>query len=101
MSQPRTRAWRRHHKERTYHRARKILLSNWSYSDPNPDEDRIHIVSRMRQDILCGCSCPMCGNERHNGWLSRRECLTTAERRAEDAFKDWVIEVDSYPDDPV
>lgn len=40
------------------------------------------------------CSCLMCCNPRHNGWETKKECLTIQERKASENYNYNMEEID-------
>jgi len=85
MEKNRKRALRRFHDERMLNRAKEMILE-WYWYDQTPDLEVIHQQARRRRDDMCACSCAGCGNQRHTGWLSRRDRLTMPEKKAEDSY---------------
>ena len=72
----RTRAFRRHHRNRMIKNGfRKFILSS-----PNERSWVEHYISRNYNNLTT-CSCPMCGNPRHNRWVPHKETLTLQERK--------------------
>lgn len=39
------------------------------------------------------CSCLMCCNPRHNGWETKKECLTMQEKKALEDYNDQIEEL--------
>lgn len=39
------------------------------------------------------CSCYMCGNQRHNTWQNKKECLTMQERKALEDYNNQMEEL--------
>lgn len=73
-----SRAQRRHHKQRMYNKAKKTeMVKSWFEGCTNKE---IHIKTRKVQDTLKLCSCSMCCNPRNSGW-SGNEKITMQERK--------------------
>jgi len=73
----RTRAYRRHHRQRMISRAyRKInIWDDWN------DNDWKKWYVLQNHSHMAVCSCFMCGNPRHNSWAPTKERLTIQERK--------------------
>lgn len=90
------RAERRHHNARLLSNRFKREVRNLyrSHDDDMVEELRWCLIrARKRLDTNVPCSCPMCGNPRRNGWESGG-ALTFQERRAVDAMRDGLEEVE-------
>ena len=75
-AKPRTRALRRHHRQRMIDRARRIMRQTWYWSQSeNVDEEIADLAPRFA-DNMAKCSCPTCGNPRR--WYGKP---TVQERR--------------------
>ena len=71
----RSKAERRHHRDRIKHRVRQFQDLAWDRG-----KEYFEDMVRRRVDTRKSCSCDVCCNDRRNGWL---ECekLTMQERR--------------------
>lgn len=83
----RTRAFRRHHRQRMINRAYR-KASQWQWEDPKWME----VYALKNHNNMAVCSCPMCCNPRHNPWLPRKESLTMQEQREYNSLCDGVEE---------
>lgn len=86
------RALRRHHRARMVRRA----LTYWNVNyDARPISDPwVQNRASRHHDHLAICSCYMCGNQRHNGWLPDKEKMTMQERKEYQRFIYEMEEVD-------
>lgn len=81
MSNNNSRALRRFHRARLIKKYSQYQVFAW-----REEEDRRKMAICMVNHIS-SCSCYMCGNQRHNNWQSKKECLSMQERKAVEAFK--------------
>lgn len=86
------RAQRRADRARMYKKARALQEMWWSYSDYS--EEVIHKLSCRLRDNMKICSCQMCRNPRHSWWTNGKERFTMQERKANEAFKDEMRELE-------
>jgi len=88
------RALRRHHRERMI---RKVMtysfVQNFFWTE-QVDQKLIRSRAVKFHNYAAVCSCPMCGNQRHNKWESEEERLTLQERRANDIYGDMLEDLD-------
>lgn len=80
----RDRSYRRYQRMRKRVHARKVIHDSWGVDDP----EELEMYVGQSADNLQVCSCPACGNQRHNEWAPVIERLTMAERRAHESFND-------------
>jgi len=83
------RAFRRHQTQKKYKAALLLVRDRW-YSD-DYTTDQIHEQASRIRDNMKDCSCSMCCNPRHNGWVSNAEQLTMQERRNFDKYNQWEL----------
>ena len=85
-----SRALRRYHRARMFHRAFK-KHSEWWYEDPEgmSDADSSYLIWRTRRTYnnMHTCSCTMCCNERRNPWLKKFDQLTIQEKKEFERFQ--------------
>jgi hypothetical protein len=84
---PRTRAERRHHRERMKARAAHFFDIQWE-KNKHPDVYQHRLVRRI--DTPARCSCWMCGNPRRYSCGAERK--TIQERKADQIMKDELNE---------
>ena len=83
----RTRAFRRHHRERMIKKALGTeLIRSW-YPEDFKQEAAVRFHNR-----LAPCSCYGCGNQRHNDWQPLKERLTMQERKLYNALEEGLEE---------
>ena len=89
--------------QRRYQRARikNNRRNYWGYGKYGWRNYCNHGIEEMPKDVAgwvtrtpTPCSCSMCGNPRHNVWQNKKERLTLQERKAFEAYKDNMEEID-------
>jgi hypothetical protein len=84
-----SRAQRRH----DYRRLQKKRDRHWGYGKNGWRDSRMpHRMKGMVANTPALCSCPMCGNPRHNGW-DTNEKRTIQERKFDEV---WEYEIEEY-----
>ena len=85
-----SRAIRRHHRARL----KKNRKNYWGYGNQGWRSYCEHGIIEMPPEVASSvtrtptpCSCYMCGNQRHNTWQNKKECLTMQERKALEDYK--------------
>ncbi len=94
----RTRAYRRHHRQRMISRAR-IKYTEW-----NDDPEWIEWNVLRNHSHMAVCSCWMCGNPRRVGWGTTESRLTMQERKRYNSLREGIEDYYDYtaePDFPV
>lgn len=86
------RSLRRSHYNRLKTKRYKQLKNDWWYYTYQTDEELLKEASFLAITPQ-RCSCSLCGNQRHNQWLTKWEQLTQQERRAKidemEQIKEW------------
>lgn len=90
----RTRAFRRHHRQRMIAHAYRKYQDWWWFDN----EELTKIYSVKNHNHLAACSCQMCRNPRHCGWLSNKEKLTLQERKVYNSKSEGLDDYYSDPD---
>jgi len=75
------RAIRRSHYNRLKIKRYKQLKNDWWYYNHQTDEELLKDAAFLAVTPR-RCSCSLCGNQRHNKWLTKWEQLTQQERRS-------------------
>jgi len=85
--------------ERRHHRARlkKNRRNYWGYGRQGWNIFDIKEMSAYQAGVVTRtptpCSCYMCGNQRHNTWQNKKECLTMQERKALEDYNNQMEEL--------
>ena len=88
----RTSVERRLYEYRAYTKTKIIIATKWY--NCSLSNILLHKKTEKLQNNRQICSCDMCGNPRHNGWLSNKERLTPAERKQLDKYYQEIQEME-------
>lgn len=98
MAKTYTRALRRFHRARMVNRA-KTIQRHWWWFDQQEDSEQLNLTAKKLADNISICSCHMCRNVRHSGFVKQTERLTMAERRAAKSHQDQLEDYYETTDD--
>lgn len=90
MSSP-SLAMRRHQRDRYLSKTISQVKHRWWWDDYSAHEIRLRSLKLTKNRAICSCS--MCGNVRHNGWISKWEQLSRQEQRAQVDFEQQLVDI--------